>query len=237
MRVEKLASEYASQISELYKEELDQIYLLGTVYRNQKINNYLKHICDENIEAFFGIVEEGRLLAVVQYREIAASLHINNIVVSSLHQGRGLGKVLLDWVFQLASSSDLNVSLDVDSINTRAFNWYLSLGFVTNSEIKSTVFKMNSKAPSKVTIYDDEKLLNFGFSDVSLEDIDDLEFFFIAPDTFRFKNTIVVQPELLNKLDYAINGLLVVNSSLLSNTSKFVPFYEKLVFRMVKNVI
>lgn len=48
---------------------------------------------------------------------------------------------------------------------------------------------------------------------------------------------MVIEPELLAKLDNAINGLLVVDSCLLLSTSKFTPFYEKLVFRMVRNVI
>lgn len=237
MKVERLSCIYANQISILYEKELDQLYLLGTVYRNHKLASYINSICEEGIESFFGIVKDDHLLAVVQCKEMDSLLHINNIVVNSLYQGMGFGKILLAWVIETASLNSLNVSLDVDAVNKKAVDWYLSMGFKTNSESRSSVFELESQKPSKINFHNRHNLANFGFSNVDLEDIDNVEFFFIAPNIFKFKNTIAMEIELFDKLRNSINGMLIVDSKLLSNEFISMSVYNKLVFRMVRNVV
>ena len=237
MKVERLSCIYANQISILYKKELDQLYLLGTVYRNHKLASYINSVCEEGREFFFGIVEDGHLLAVVQCKEMDSSLHINNIVVDSLYQGMGLGKILLSWVIETASLNSLDVSLDVDAVNEKAVDWYLSMGFKTNSESRSSVFELESQNPSKINFHSRHNLANFGFSNVDLEGIDNVEFFYIAPNVFKFKNTIAMKIELFDKLRNAISGMLIVDSKLLSNEFISMSVYNKLVFRMVRNVV
>lgn len=237
MKVERLSCIYANQISVLYEKELDQLYLLGTVYRNQKLASYINSVCEEGIESFFGIVENGQLLAVVQCKELDTSFHINNIVVNALYQGMGFGKILLAWVIETASLNSLNVSLDVDAVNKKAVDWYLSMGFETSSESRSSVFKLESQAPSKVNFHDEYNLTNFGFSNADLEDIDNIDFFYIAPNIFKLKNTMDIKIELFDKLYNSINGMLIVDSKLLSNELISRSFYDKLVFRMVRNVV
>lgn len=237
MKVERLSCIYANQISVLYEKELDQLYLLGTVYRNQKLASYINSVCEEGIESFFGIVENGQLLAVVQCKELDTSFHINNIVVNALYQGMGFGKILLAWVIETASLNSLNVSLDVDAVNKKAVDWYLSMGFETSSESRSSVFKLESQAPSKVNFHDEYNLTNFGFSNADLEDIDNIDFFYIAPNIFKLKNNMDIKIELFDKLYNSINGMLIVDSKLLSNELISRSFYDKLVFRMVRNVV
>ena len=237
MKVEKLSCIYANQISILYVNELDQLYLLGTVYRNKKLASYINSVCEEGIESFFGIVENGQLLAVVQCKEADTSFHINNIVVNTLYQGMGFGKILLAWVIEKASLNSLNVSLDVDAINKKAVNWYLSMGFETNSESRSSIFKLDSQTPSKINFHDEHNLAKFGFSNIDLEDVDNIDFFYITPNVFKLKNNMDVKTELFDKLQNSINGMLIVDSKLLSNEFISMSFYNKLVFRMVRNVV
>lgn len=239
MRIEKLTSNYADQIRILYKNELEEFYLLGTVYQhqNKKLVNYLKFICEEELEKFFGIVQDNELLAVVQYKEVNRCFHINNIVVSSLCQGNGFGKILLSWVTEQAVLEGLNVSLDVDSSNIKALDWYLSRGFEIYSESRSSVFKLDSQTPNKIRFYDDHNHIDFGFSNADIEDIDNLEFFFIEPGTFRLKSSMVVEAELLDRLRDSIDGFLVVDSNSLSSDTMSTSIYNKVVFKMVKNVI
>lgn len=237
MKVEKLSCIYANQISILYENELDQLYLLGTVYRNKKLASYINSVCEEGMESFFGIVENDQLLAVVQCKEVDTSFHINNIVVNALYQGMGFGKILLACVIEKASLNSLNVSLDVDAVNKKAVDWYLSMGFETNSESRSSIFKLESQNPSKINFHDEHNLANFGFSNIDLEDVDNIDFFYIAPNVFKLKNTMDVKTELFDKLQNSINGMLIVDSKLLSNEFLSMSFYNKLVFRMVRNVV
>tara|TARA_R100000935_G_C2838819_1_gene169796 strand:- start:1447 stop:2160 length:714 start_codon:yes stop_codon:yes gene_type:complete len=237
MKVEKLSCIYANQISILYENELDQLYLLGTVYRNKKLASYINSVCEEGMESFFGIVENDQLLAVVQCKEVNTSFHINNIVVNALYQGMGFGKILLACVIEKASLNSLNVSLDVDAVNKKAVDWYLSMGFETNSESRSSIFKLESQTPSKINFHDEHNLANFGFSNIDLEDVDNIEFFYIAPNVFKLKNTMDVKTELFDKLQNSINGMLIIDSKLLSNEFISMSFYNKLVFRMVRNVV
>lgn len=237
VEVEKLSSSYANKISTLYNNEYEQLYLLGTVYRSPKLANYLKFICEENLEEFLGIVQKEKLIAVVQYKEVDKYLHITHIVVSSSHQGNGFGKMLLSGVIKQADLNSLNISLDVDSCNTKALDWYLSSGFEIYSESEFSVLKLDSQNPSKVKFYDDSNHINFGISNARIEDIDDLEFFFIEPSTFLLKNSMVVEEDLLDELRDAIDGFLVVDSNSLSKESLSTSIYDKLVFRMLKIII
>lgn len=237
MKVERLSCIYSSQISILYEKELDQLYLLGTVYRNQKLASYINSVCEEGSEFFSGIVKDGHLLAVVQCKEMDSSLHINNIVVDSFYQGMGFGKILLAWVIETASLNSINVSLDVDAVNEKAVGWYLSMGFKINSESRSSVFKLESQTPSKINFHDEYNLANFGFSNIDLEGVDNVEFFFIEPNVFKFKNAITMKIGLFDKLQNSINGMLIVDSKLLSNEFISMSIYNKLVFRMVRNVV
>lgn len=236
MKVEKLSSSYANKISALYKTEYEQLYLLGTVYRSPKLANYLKFVCEENLEEFFGVVQNEELMAVVQYRETDGYLHITHMVVSSLYQGKGLGKTLLSWVIEQAGLKGFNISLDVDSCNSKAFNWYLSNGFEIHGESKISVFKLDSQNPNPVKLHDDHNHNDFGISNAHIEDIDNLEFFFIEPNAFLLKSSTVVDSYLLDKLRNAINGFLIIDSDLLSKDSISTSLYDKLVFRMLKNI-
>ncbi|WP_350560635.1 GNAT family N-acetyltransferase [Psychrobacter sp. CAL346-MNA-CIBAN-0220] len=237
MKVEKLSPDYANKISTLYNTEYEQLYLLGTVYQSPKLANYLKFICEENLEEFFGIVQNEELMAVVQYREADRYLHITHIVVSSSYQGIGLGKLLLSWVIKQAELNGLNLSLDVDSCNVKAFNWYLATGFEVCGESRFSVFKLDSKNPSLVKFHDNQKYIDFGISNAHIEDMADLEFFVIEPSTFLLKNPMLVEEILLDKLHNTINGFLVVDSNSLSKESMSTSIYDKLVFRMLKNII
>lgn len=237
VKFKKLSSNYANKISTLYKDEYKPLYLLGTVYQSPKITAYLQFICEKKLEDFFGIVEDRALMAVLQYKEVDRFLHINHIVVSSSYQGHGFGKILLAGAIKQAELNNFNVSLDVNACNTKAFNWYLSTGFEIDSESRLSVFKLASQNPSAVNFYDERKLIDFGISNAHIENFDDLEFFYIEPNTFILKSHITVDEDLLAKLHEAINGFLVVDSSLLSKGAISTSIYDKVVIRMIKNIV
>lgn len=231
MNVIKLAPSFAKQITTLFNQELDPSYLVGSVYSSEKLVNYIAYICEQYIEQFFGIVENDKLLAVVQCKEFAGLSHINNIVVSSSHQRQGFGKILISWIIEQANQSGVDISLNVDPNNLKAKNWYFSEGFKIKSESSSSTFELHGKNVSKVIIHDDKNVANFGFSDAS---IDSLEFFYIEPNVFRLKSSVCVDTILLDKLNDSIKGYLVANSTRTSERVQPMAVYQKTALRMIK---
>lgn len=236
MKVIKLSSDYADKISKLYKQELDQLYLLGTAYQSPKLSNYLKFICEEKIEEFYGVIDGDELVAVIQYRKPGNYLHINHMVVTSSYQGLGLGKKLLFWAFKQAELNNLDVSLDVDLINKKAFDWYLASGFKIDSETKTSILELRSPNPSTIVYHDKENLANFGFSNANIEGVEGLEFYFVEPNTLLLKNMTKLEEDVLDKLHDAINGLLVVNSDALTENILSTSTYDKVMIGMVKDI-
>ena len=236
MKVIKLSSDYADKISKLYKKELKEFYLLGTAYQSPKLAHYLKFICEENLEEFFGIVEDKELIAVIQYKKSNSYLHINHMVVSASYQGFGLGKKLLSLAIQQAELSNLNVSLDVDETNKKAFDWYLSSGFKIKSEKKLSILELNSQNPSPIVYKDNENRVSFGFSNAQVEGFEDLDFFFIEPNSLLLKNKVMIEDETLERLNGATNGLLIVNTDSISKEALSTSMYNKVMIGMVKDI-
>ncbi|MBO1531765.1 GNAT family N-acetyltransferase [Psychrobacter sp. F1192] len=234
MKVTKLSSDYANKISELCNQELDQLYLLGTAYQSPKLSNYLKFICEEKLEEFYGVKDGDELVAVIQYRKPDSYLHINHMVVTSSHQGLGLGKKLLFWAFKQAELSNLDVSLDVDLINKKAFDWYLASGFKVASETKTSILDLKSQNPNTIVYHDKENLANFGFSNANIEGLEGLSFYFVEPNTLLLKNITKLENDTLDKLYDAVNGLLVVNSDALPENTLSASIYNKVMIGMVK---
>lgn len=237
MEIKKLNFSYASKISKLYNDELEYSFLLGSVYQSPKLTNYLAFLLDKELECFLGIIQENKLLAVVQYRKLDDCLHINNIVVSSASQGIGLGKLLFSSIIEEAIAQHLNISLDVDGNNRKALTWYKSMGFTIQRESSFSVFQFKNHTSCDLSFVDHNSFVSFGFSNVYIAGLDSFEFFWIEPNTFRFKSYNKLSYRLLNKLSKAINGLLVIDSGLLPQNLPSTPIYKKVVYRMKKNVI
>ena len=67
---------------------------------------------------------------------------IPQIAVHPLHQGRGVGNVLMNLSFeQLKARGFRNVSLTVTKKNRRAFEWYQRLGFKIRKEFGAFVWQ------------------------------------------------------------------------------------------------
>ncbi|MGP4865185.1 GNAT family N-acetyltransferase [Psychrobacter sp. T6-5] len=233
MRVDKLSFIFSEQVNNLYKNEIEKNYLIGTVYYNKKLICYLDSIFDEKEHRFYGIVEDGNLLAVIHCKETKSFLHINNIVVRNEYQGNGYGRLLMSFIIKKSQEKNIDISLDVDAKNIRAVSWYKDLGFkvVENNHIK--VFNFEGGYESNIKIYDRHCYNKFGFSNASVNDID---FFLIEPNVFKYKGQSVLNLQDLYTFKEYINGFLVVDSSFLDDDVDLSFFYEKLVFRMVKNV-
>lgn len=62
-------------------------------------------------------------------QQIADELTLHNIAVSPQHQGRGVGRLLLDEIIAHAQANGLTIFLEVRDSNTRAIDLYQRNGF------------------------------------------------------------------------------------------------------------
>lgn len=236
--IDKLTSTYANTINLLYKQELDKTAILGSVYLSPKVENYISFILESTLEDFFGIIENRKLIAVIHLKKINGFLHINNIVVDSSKQGKGYGLKLMMHSFKLAKELNLKVSLDVDSNNIRAVNWYSHLGFKKTKETTVNCLKLKGNPKNdKITFLDKYNLVNFGFSeaDISTADLINMRLFFIEPNIYKVKGNIKINKELIKHLENTLSGILLINSNNIEKDCLSLPYFNKTTYRMEKN--
>lgn len=238
MIIHKLTSSYSRDITTLYKNELDKKSLLGSVYLSPKVENYISYLSDSSLEDFFGIVDNERLVAVIQLKATSSFLHINNIVVDSMHQGKGYGLKLISYAISLAKELKLRLSLDVDSENKKAFNWYKSLDFIETKESHTLCFKLRGRLQNEqLSFLDDSNLKRFGFSEVNIQTPynNDLNLFFVEPSTYKVKGDLIIDINLIQYLNEMIAGTLLVSANTINKDNFLLPYFSKSTYRLEKN--
>ena len=74
--------------------------------------------------------EDGRIIGYAVLMLVLDEAHLLNISIAKSHQGRGLGRALLDYMMQIARGHGAaNIFLEVRPSNTSAIRLYESAGF------------------------------------------------------------------------------------------------------------
>jgi ribosomal-protein-alanine N-acetyltransferase len=74
--------------------------------------------------------EHGRIIGYAVVMLVLDEAHLLNISIARTHQGRGLGRALLDYMMQISRGHGAtNIFLEVRPSNTAAIGLYESLGF------------------------------------------------------------------------------------------------------------
>ncbi|WP_367106807.1 GNAT family N-acetyltransferase [uncultured Psychrobacter sp.] len=234
MEMQELSCSYAKEISTMYQEIYDSLYMLGSVYTSPKLDKYLKFICEEKIETFLGFVGDDELAAVAQYKKTDEYLYTNHIVVRPAYQGEGLARKLLMRMFEIADAEGLEVRGDVNPASESVYAWYLKVGYLPVSETTVSILKLDNQNPSPIKFEDEDKYTNFGISNSRLDnsDLEDLEFFSIAPNTLVLKTPI--EAERVGKLCDAVNGHLIIETETLPEEYKSKSIHERGNIKLVR---
>ena len=90
------------------------------------------------------IDNDGILCGFIVVSRIASSrAMIPQVSVLPSHQGRGIGKALMDEAFSsLRSKGYSSVSLTVTAANVRAHEWYIRLGFRMRKAFGAAVWQL-----------------------------------------------------------------------------------------------
>ena len=119
-----------NDIEEVYKIEHD---LFEDPWTKKSFKNELKQ---ENISFPFIVEKDGLLLGYIICWYYICELHIGNIAVRRNFQRRGIGKFMLNKVFEIFPDFDI-AFLEVRNNNKSAIQLYRSFGFKATHRRKS----------------------------------------------------------------------------------------------------
>jgi ribosomal protein S18 acetylase RimI-like enzyme len=112
---------------ELYKNELRDIVEASFGWDE----NYQRKRFEEKyaLDWFHWIELEGRHVGYVCYTFTLIELHLSLLIIEKQFQRKGLGRVIMKSVTDLARAKDLKITLSSFKNNTKAITFYQNLGF------------------------------------------------------------------------------------------------------------
>lgn len=215
-------------IAQLFQHELELEDIYGTVYTSPKIGNFLNKLNQDGDDKFLIAAESEALLGAVQFRILQEdTLHINNIVVSSHHRGRGAGRQLLEWLIKRASCLGLNITLDVNLNNQKAFSWYKRMGFLQISSTSNAVYLCDGvNSLDEMFCFDSvSNLKEYGFSEARLSDDTNCRFFCVMENYVRLRSGSIITAEEVFWFKRNFNGFLIVNLELIDGLNISQPYF------------
>ncbi|HUW41602.1 MAG TPA: GNAT family N-acetyltransferase [Rectinemataceae bacterium] len=78
---------------------------------------------------------DGSIVAACSLAFEGGEVSLNGIGVAPAHRGKGIARELIEWSIARLAGTGLRVTLEVESMNERAFGLYSSLGFVVTRAV------------------------------------------------------------------------------------------------------
>lgn len=132
--VERLEKGWGGEIVRLHRSAFPQEAVELTILGCEGVSDYFESLLAfPEVQAehlFLGAAGDGRLIGYAHFRRLPESWHLNYVVVAPERAGTGIGTVLLDgWADEARRRERFKLSLDVESGNTLALEWYCRRGF------------------------------------------------------------------------------------------------------------
>jgi ribosomal protein S18 acetylase RimI-like enzyme len=128
LRIEELDREWMGELVELRKDEFG-----GS---REDTERFEEAVFASPGRRQFGALLEGRLIGACSLGFEGSRVSINGVVIDRTHRGRGYCQALLGEVLARLSGQDLEIVLDVDSLNANALHIYRKLGFTPTCAIE-----------------------------------------------------------------------------------------------------
>ncbi len=130
--VQRASPDHAQAIVAVMRSGFIDHLLPYTIFGCHGIAEYLCDVLsvqEYSSSQYFVCVEGNRVLAFAELRYTPTSLFLNHIYVLAEARGRGIGSELLRYALQqMMTGGQDTLELDVFTSNTRAVEWYTSLG-------------------------------------------------------------------------------------------------------------
>lgn len=119
IKIEKMTLEDLDKIKDILQTDFDEFWTPG-VFKSElesELSEYVVAKEDENIVGFAGVII------------LPDDVEITNIVTKKTERKKGIGKLLLDKLIQIAFNLKKDISLEVNEKNLEAINLYKKAGF------------------------------------------------------------------------------------------------------------
>ncbi len=115
---------------EQYAQALYELTLLANEgHSSWKVSSFLSELKDKH-SLYTGCMEENKLVGYICCMAVLDEASINNFAVSPAHQGKGIGKKLLQEMIALLKAKGMErLWLEVRVSNHAAYNLYKKTGF------------------------------------------------------------------------------------------------------------
>lgn len=169
--VARLDRSYANEVAELIRSSYDLENFSHTIIYSDRFGKFLYEVGFDRDE-FFGAFREGRLVGVLQLRQLPDSVHLNNIAVLPEERGWGVADALMKELLRAAGGR--TIDLFVDSRNESGISFYRKHGYRevgrdAFSQVILASHQPTADASGKVTVIDADQLRRFGFSYLRLD--------------------------------------------------------------------
>ncbi|NLG98798.1 MAG: GNAT family N-acetyltransferase [Chloroflexi bacterium] len=125
-----------SQVIRLHRAVFPPEQVARTIYACKGIDRYLASLVAfprlQREHVLIGAWKQKELIGYAHFRALADSWHLNNIAVHDAYQGQGVGSRLWhEFVESARGRKFRQVTLDVESSNRSAVDWYQRKGLTT----------------------------------------------------------------------------------------------------------
>lgn len=128
----------SSKIGEMSADDIDGVCSLEEILFGKTDREKVKQCLNSSMHKFMVLKYGKKVIGYVEFEMIAPDSEIFEIGVDENYQGLGIGKYLLDYLSSyLKQNKCSSIFLEVNRINKRAINLYLSSGFNSYSERKN----------------------------------------------------------------------------------------------------
>jgi ribosomal protein S18 acetylase RimI-like enzyme len=179
--IKELDQSSAGDIVALHRRSFPLDVVERSIFHCPQVVEYIRCLlaCPPAVrcDLFFGVLLDARLIGYAQLRHAGDALHLNQIAVDPAYRGRSVGRLLVDRWFEEARACSLQrLTLDVETANQVAWEWYRRLGF-TEVNRKRVYAVRNPPAssqafPADVCIVDwaaqEATYRAFGFSEMTV---------------------------------------------------------------------
>ena len=152
-------SAHVHAIISIIRNSYEKKWLIGSIYLSPAIEYYIKSLSGSPDDEFYGIANNGEMIAFMHLKGKDTGIFVNNIGVLPQYNNLGFGNSLLKFAIEKAVSEGKSIALHVNSNNKKAITWYNKRGFYVESQDRYSLLSINKKSEVK-----------FRFSSVTFED-------------------------------------------------------------------
>ncbi len=121
-----------SDIDAVYEIEKEQFVVPWTK------DSFKKDLCENFCANYFVATIDDVVVGYLGIWHVITEGHMTNVAVSKKHEGKGIGKMLIERMIDFATSKEMiGITLECSTVNEKALYLYKKYGFIIEGERKN----------------------------------------------------------------------------------------------------